>query len=75
MGTITIDAEAGQVSSELARLGISANTRVHATVEVPEEGNDGLPPFAALAEEGRAFEWLRDEPDLYSDADVVFRAP
>jgi hypothetical protein len=30
-------------------------------------------PMAALAEAGRAHDWLADEPDLYSDADLVDR--
>jgi hypothetical protein len=66
MGRIALDAEAGQVSAELARRGIAAGTRVHVVVEVVE---DGL-PMSAIAQAGGAFGWLADEPDLYSDADL-----
>lgn len=73
MGRIALNAEAGQVSAELARRGIAAGTRVHVVVEVVE-GPDAL-PMAAIAQAGGAFDWLADEPDLYGDADVVERAP
>ena len=72
MGRIALDAEAGQVSAELARRGIAAGTRVHVVVEVVE-GLDAL-PMAAIAQAGGAFAWLADEPDLYGDADLVERA-
>ena len=52
---ITLDTEAGQLSAELARHGITA---------------DAL-PMAAIAQAGGAFYWLADEPDLYTDADLV----
>jgi hypothetical protein len=68
MQRIAIDAEAGQVSAELARRGIASATRVHELVEVVEGENL---PMAALAQAGGAFDWLADEPDLYSDADLV----
>jgi hypothetical protein len=29
-----------------------------------------ISPFAQMAEAGRAFEFLKDEPDLYSEADI-----
>lgn len=28
-------------------------------------------PMAAIAQAGGAFDWLADEPDLYTDADLV----
>ena len=28
-------------------------------------------PMAAMAQAGGAFDWLADEPDLYTDADPV----
>jgi hypothetical protein len=34
----------------------------------------GEPPMAAIAEAGKGFDWLADEPDLYSDADLVEHA-
>ena len=71
MGQIILDAKAGQISQELARRGIAADTRVHAVVEVagPEEL-----PMAAIAQTGEGFAWLAEEPDLYSDADLIERA-
>lgn len=74
MHKITLDAEAGQVSAELARRGIAAGTRVHVLVEVVGEQHDAL-PIAAIAQTGGAFNWLADEPDLYTDADLVQPPP
>jgi len=71
MQKIALDAEAGQVSAELVRRGIAAGTRVHVLVEVI--GNENL-PMAALAQAGGAFDWLAEEPDLYTDADLVRQA-
>lgn len=68
MRKITLDAKAGEVSAELVRRGIAADARVHALVEVVEDAD--LPPMAAVAEAGGAFDWLADEPDLYTDADL-----
>ena len=74
MHRITLDAEAGQVSAELARRGVAAHARVHVLVEVVGEESDAL-PMAAIAQEGGAFDWLADEPDLYSDADLLPSPP
>ncbi len=73
MDRIALDAEAGQVSAELVRRGIAAGTRVHVLVEVVE-APDAL-PMAAIAQAGGAFDWLADEPDLYTDADLAEPAP
>lgn len=62
MQRIALDAEAGQVSAELARRGIAADTRVHVLVEVA--GEEDLLPMAAMAQAGGAFDWLAEEPDL-----------
>ena len=70
MQRITLDAEAGQVSTELVRHGIAADARVHVLVEVMDSEGDAL-PMAAIAQAGGAFDWLADEPDLYTDADLV----
>lgn len=67
----TLDAKAGEVSAELARRGIAADARVHLVVEFVG-GEADLPPMAAVAEAGGAFDWLADEPDLYTDADLVW---
>ena len=70
MRCLTLDVEAGQVSAELTQRGIPAGTRVHVLVEVPDEINL---PLAALAKAGGAFDFLADEPELYTDADVIER--
>ena len=67
---ITLDAEAGQISAELARHGIAPDARVHVLVEVMDSEADSL-PMAAMAQAGGGFDWLADEPDLYTDADLV----
>jgi hypothetical protein len=67
MPQIALDTEAGQLSAELARRGIAPATRVHVVVEVPDTAE---PPMAALTQAGGAFDWLAEEPDLYSDADL-----
>jgi hypothetical protein len=60
------DIEVKEVSVEIERRGVKANRRVRVTVETL---GDDL-PLASLAEEGRAFAFLADEPDLYSEADI-----
>ena len=50
---IILDAEAGQLSAELARRGIAAGARVHVLVEVMDSGADAL-PMAAIAQTGGA---------------------
>lgn len=65
---IILDAEAGQISAELTRRGIAAHARVHVVVELRDNGDL---PMAAIAQTGRAFDWLAEEPDLYTDADLV----
>jgi hypothetical protein len=70
MQQIVLDAEVSEIPAELGRRGIAAHTRVHVTVEVADE----VPPMARLAQAGKAFDWLAEEPDLYADADLVERA-
>ena len=72
MQRLTLHAEAGRVSEELARLGISGGTRVRVVVEVIEQE---MPPMSALAQEGGAFEFLAEEPDIYTDDDLIERNP
>ena len=71
MQTIILDAEAGQVSAELARRGIPPALRVHVLVSVPDHERWNI---AALAEEGGAFDWLAEESGLYTDTDLKERA-
>jgi len=68
MSQIVLDAEAGQVSVELARRGIPAHARVHVLVELTP--GDEL-PMTAIAQAGKGLDWLTEEPELYSDADLV----
>ena len=70
MRRIILDTEADKVSAELALQGIAAGTRVHALVEIAGDDADGL-PMTAIAQAGKGFDWLADEPDLYTDADLV----
>ena len=58
--------EAGKLPGEIKRRGISDRQRVHVIVDTLE---DSL-PLAAMAEEGGAFDFLADAPDLYSLTDV-----
>jgi hypothetical protein len=71
MRQIVLDAEAGQVSAELARRGIDAHARVHVAVDVLDAPEL---PMAAIACAGKGFDWLAEEPDLYSGADLVERS-
>lgn len=72
MQSIALDAEAGQVSAELVRRGIAPRARVHVVVQVVDDDPDVL-PMPAIAQAGGAFDWLTDEPDLYTDADLLPR--
>jgi len=71
MQQIVLDGEAGQISAELARRGIAPDARVHVVVEITDSCE---PPMAAIAEAGKGFDWLANEPDLYSHADLMERA-
>jgi hypothetical protein len=73
MQSVTFDAEAGQVSAELDRRGIPAGVRVHVSVNIIGKETEAL-PMAIIAQAGGAFDWLADEPDLYTDADLMHRA-
>ena len=59
--------EAGKLSGEIERRGIPARQRLRVVVETL---NDDL-PLADIAEHGGAFAFLAEEPDLYSEGDVV----
>jgi len=58
--------EAGDVSREIERKGIPARQRVRVTLDTLHEDL----PLAQMAEAGRAFDFLKDEPELYSEADI-----
>ncbi|HXT80444.1 MAG TPA: hypothetical protein VN702_12825 [Acetobacteraceae bacterium] len=70
MQRMTLNIEVGRLSAELARRGVEARTRVRVQVEVMGEADL---PMAALAQAGGSFDFLDEEPDLYSDADAVER--
>ncbi len=70
MHTLTLTSKAGRLSEELARRGVGSETRVQVVVELLE---DAPFPLAAMAQAGGAFDFLRDEPDLYTDADTIER--
>ena len=62
--------EAEQVFSEMSRRGIKPHQRVRVAFEVIEEEDI---PIARIAQDGGAFDWLADEPDLYSPNDLKER--
>ena len=62
--------EAKQVFSEMSRRGIKPHQRVRVAFEVIEEEDI---PTARIAQDGGAFDWLADEPDLYSLNDLKER--
>jgi hypothetical protein len=70
MRQILNDIEAGKVSDELRRRGIPSRQRLRVVVE-----SVGLeePSITAINAASGAFEWLAEEPDLYSDADLIER--
>jgi hypothetical protein len=61
--------EAGKLSGEMKRRGVAGEQRVRAVVEVLDESL----PLASMAEAGRAFEFLADEPEIYSEKDLRSR--
>ena len=44
------------------------HARVHVLVEVTPGGEL---PMAAIAQAGKGLDWLAEEPELYSDADLI----
>jgi hypothetical protein len=61
------DIEVQAISNEIERRGVKPDRRVRVVVETLQD--DDL-PLASMAEEGRAFAFLADEPELYSEADI-----
>ena len=58
--------EAGKLPDEIARHGILPRQLVRVVVETVED----VLPLAHMAEEGRAFKFLADEPETYTEADI-----
>jgi len=57
--------EAGKLTEEIRRRGLSEHQRVRAVVETLNDL-----PLARIAEQGGAFDFLADEPDLYGQSDI-----
>jgi hypothetical protein len=70
MRQILNDIEAGKVTDELRRRGIPSGQRLRVLVESIEAEE---PSLTAINAAGGGFDWLAEEPDLYSDADLVER--
>ena len=70
-----ITVEACQASAELIRRGIKPQQVVRLVVDLEDTDfeDTGEVPVTAINAAGGGFEWLADEPDLYSDADLVER--
>jgi len=58
------------VSDELQRRGIPPAQRLRVVIESLDVVE---PSLTAINAAGGAFDWLAEEPDLYSDADLVER--
>jgi hypothetical protein len=58
--------EAGKLAVEVKRHGIPADQRLRVVLETL----DDAPALARIAEEGGAFGFLAEEPDIYSEADI-----
>jgi hypothetical protein len=70
MRQILNDVEAGKVTDELRRRGIPSRQRLRVVVESIDTDEPSLTTMNAM---GAAFDWLAEEPDLYSDADLIER--
>ena len=57
--------EAGKLTEEVRRRGLPEHQRVRAVVETLNDL-----PLARTAQEGGAFNFVADEPDLYGEADI-----
>jgi hypothetical protein len=70
MRQVLNDIEAGKLTDELTRRGIEPHQRLRVIVESLDD--DALPITAINASSG-GFGWLAEEPDLYSDSDMIER--
>lgn len=59
------------IQQELARRGLSASAQVRLIVEPVDD--DGLPDVTAINAASGSFKFLDDEPDLYTEADLIER--
>jgi len=60
--------EAGKLTEEVRRRGLSDHQKVRAVVETLNDL-----PLARMAEQGGAFDFLTDDPDLYGETDIRSR--
>jgi len=68
MRRIVFEAEAGQILAELAQRSFPSKNRVYLLIRVvPANKLQGM----AVAEVGKGFDWLAEEPELCSDADLL----
>ena len=70
MRQVLDDIEAAKVSDELRRRGIPPAQRLRVEIEGI---NEIEPSLTAINAAGAAFDWLAEEPDLYSDAGLIER--
>lgn len=61
------DIEAGKLADELRKRGILPGQRLRVIVENIEDNETSITAINAV---GGAFDWLADEPELYSDSDL-----
>ena len=62
------DIQAGKLAQELQRIGIRPEQRVNVLVESQDLADI---PITRINAEAGAFDWLAEEPDLYSESDLV----
>jgi len=70
MRQILNDIEAGKITDELRRRGIPPSQRLRVIIESVEMEEVSV---TAINATGGAFDWLAEEPELYSDADLIER--
>ena len=70
MRQILTDIEAGKLTDELRRRGVSPGQRLRVVVESIDTDEPSITSMNAV---GKGFDWLADAPDLYSDDDLVER--
>lgn len=68
MRQILKNIEAEELPAALHRLGIQPKQRLQVIVETNEDDEPGI---TAMNATGGAFDWLDEEPELYSDDDLV----
>ncbi|WP_029014512.1 hypothetical protein [Niveispirillum irakense] len=70
MRQVLKDIEAEELPDALRRLGIQPKQRLQVIVDTDQ---DEEPDITAMNAAGGAFTWLDEEPELYSDDDLIER--